>query len=196
MTDPYKVLKVSKNCTDDELKSAYKELAQKYSPNAYAGNPLSDLAEQKMKEIDEAYDTIMQERRAPKESTESSSSTSSDNSSDTQSHQTSGSSNYTDIRNMINRGRVADAEDILNGIPTNDRNAEWNFLKGTIFYSKGWLEEAAKHFDQAVRMEPFNREYKAAYDRIVYQRGGGMYGRPQQGGQQGQMGCSICDMCV
>ena len=52
MKDPYQVLGVSPNATDDEVKNAYRELARKYHPDAYAGNPLSDLATEKMKSYD------------------------------------------------------------------------------------------------------------------------------------------------
>ena len=62
MKDPYEVLGISKNATDEEVKSAYKNLARKYHPDNYANNPLSDLAEEKMKEINEAYDIIQKER--------------------------------------------------------------------------------------------------------------------------------------
>ena len=50
MTDPYQILGVSRNATDEQIKQAYKELARKYHPDNYANNPLSDLAEDKMKE--------------------------------------------------------------------------------------------------------------------------------------------------
>ena len=63
MSDPYKVLGVSPNATDDEIKTAYRELAKKYHPDNYAESPLADLASEKMKEINEAYDTIMNDRR-------------------------------------------------------------------------------------------------------------------------------------
>lgn len=56
MTDPYKVLGVSPNASDDEIKTAYRQLAKKYHPDNYVNNPLSDLAEEKMREINEAYD--------------------------------------------------------------------------------------------------------------------------------------------
>ena len=58
MNDPYKVLGVSRTATDDEIKKAYRELARKYHPDNYQDNPLADLAEEKMKEINEAYDAI------------------------------------------------------------------------------------------------------------------------------------------
>ena len=56
MNDPYVVLGVSRDATEQQIKDAYRELAKKYHPDNFADNPLSDLAEDKMKEINEAYD--------------------------------------------------------------------------------------------------------------------------------------------
>ena len=58
MSDPYSVLGVKPDASDEEIKRAYRELARKYHPDNYQNNPLADLAEEKMKEINEAYDTI------------------------------------------------------------------------------------------------------------------------------------------
>ena len=62
MNDPYEVLGVPRNATVDEVKKRYRELAVKYHPDKYSGNELSDLAQEKMKAINEAYDAIMRER--------------------------------------------------------------------------------------------------------------------------------------
>ena len=62
MNDPYSVLGVSRNASDDEIKKAYRDLARKYHPDNYHDNPLADLAQEKMKEINEAYDAITRER--------------------------------------------------------------------------------------------------------------------------------------
>ena len=62
MKDPYSVLGVSQSASDEEVKKAYRELARKYHPDNYQNNPLADLAEEKMKEINEAYDAITKQR--------------------------------------------------------------------------------------------------------------------------------------
>ena len=64
MNDPYKILNVPSTASDEEIKKAYRELARKYHPDNYHDSPLEDLAQEKMKEINEAYDTIMKMRAA------------------------------------------------------------------------------------------------------------------------------------
>ena len=51
MNDPYQVLGISENASDEEVKRAYRELARKYHPDNYHDNPLADLAQEKMKDI-------------------------------------------------------------------------------------------------------------------------------------------------
>ena len=58
MNDPYQTLGVKPNASDEEIKRAYRDLARKYHPDNYQNNPLADLAEEKMKEVNEAYDAI------------------------------------------------------------------------------------------------------------------------------------------
>ena len=101
MNDPYKVLGVPRDATDEEIKKAYRELARKYHPDNYVNNPLSDLVEEKMKEINEAYDTIQKERAARTTSADGTS-------------YTSGTyGDYSKVRELINQSRFSEAE--LNG---------------------------------------------------------------------------------
>ena len=62
MTDPYKVLNIPSTATDEEVKKAYRELARKYHPDNYHDNPLADLAQEKMKEINAAYEEVQKSR--------------------------------------------------------------------------------------------------------------------------------------
>lgn len=57
--NPYKILGIKEGASYDEIKRAYRELAKKYHPDRYRDNPLSDLAGEKMREINEAYDDLM-----------------------------------------------------------------------------------------------------------------------------------------
>ena len=112
MTDPYKILGISRDATDDEVKKAYRELARKYHPDNYINNPLSDLVEEKMKEINEAYDLIQKERNDNGHSSKGSQNGT----------KTNYSGEYIRIRELIQTGRLGAAETMLNSIPNLDRN--------------------------------------------------------------------------
>lgn len=182
MNDPYKILGVSPGATEEEIKDAYRALARKYQNDNYEGNPLSDIATQKMKELDEAYDAIITMRRS------GNSGDSSGKYNASQSTNTGG--DYYDVRMKISSGRIDDAEMILDGVPEAQRLAEWNFLKGTIQYKRGWFEEAYKHFSAACRMDPANQEYRAAMSQLNRQRSGGYRTTA------GPAGCTACDCCT
>ena len=62
MKDPYEVLGVSPGASEEEIKKAYRDLARKYHPDNYQNNPLADLAQEKMKDINEAYDALTKKR--------------------------------------------------------------------------------------------------------------------------------------
>lgn len=187
MSDPYKVLGVSPNISDEELKRVYRDLARKYHPDSYMNNPLADLAGDKMKEINEAYDTIQQMRK--KQGTGYGSSTQSGG----WQGGYSAPNQFADIRRMVQSGRMADAEELLNGVPEAQRDGEWYFLKGNIFYSRGWLEEALRCFNTAVQMSPGNPEYQAAVQQMMWQR---RTAAPQGYSTQQGGGCSPCNVCA
>ncbi len=188
MTDPYKVLGVSRDASDDEIKKAYRELARKYHPDNYANSPLADLAEEKMKEINTAYSEIQKARSAGNSGQ-----------SGTYSDQTYGGSTYTGenaedfktIREYINAGRYSDADLLLNSLSANARNAEWNFLKGCVLAQKGWYFDAQKYFETACYMSPDNQEYRAALNNLRMRASS--YGRGYTTSKSG--GLSGCDIC-
>lgn len=183
MNDPYQVLGVSPNATDDEIKQAYRNLAKKYHPDNYAGSPLADLASEKMSEINSAYDMIQQRR---KEGSGASGGYARQSAAQNSYQQSYGSGQFADIRRFINAGRIFDAEQLLDGVPNAKRDAEWHFLKGNVLLARGFLEDALTYIKTAVEMEPSNYEYRATLERLNSQR---------QYGYTSGMSYSACDPC-
>lgn len=199
MTDPYQVLGVSPNATDEQIKNAYRELARKYHPDNYVNNPLADLAQEKMKEINEAYDQIQRQRKQQQQSYSGQASANRGYSNAGYSHQSysgQGRSQFADIRQLLNSNRLSEAEELLEGIPQQRRDAEWYYLRGRVFYVHGWLDQAYSYYTRAVQMNPGNAEYQTALNQLMWQRntgrpsgGYGDYRNVQSGGMSG------CDMC-
>ncbi len=191
MSDPYKTLNVSPTASDDEIKAAYRELAKKYHPDNYADSPLSDLASEKMKEINEAYDAIVAERKNGYAANDNQYSYGYG-----YQQPAGGSSSYPDVRQMIMSGRIADAEQILNGVPQSNRDAEWYFLKGKILFKRGWLEDAFSNFQAACRMDPGNQEYRAAINRVNAQRSGMAGGYNMNPNATANTACNCCSNLI
>ncbi len=195
MNDPYSVLGVNRNASDQEIKKAYRELARKYHPDNYVDNPLADLAEEKMKEVNEAYEAIQKERSGGGGYNNQSSSSSGGYQYGYQQQRQSygGGANptYTRVRSMINMGDLNSAERLLQEVP--QKNGEWYFLMGSIAYRRGWLDEAMQNYNLAVQMDPGNPEYRQALN--MMQRGGQTYYRSYGGGTDA-MDCCTTMLCL
>lgn len=180
MTDPYKVLGVDPKASDDEIKKAYRELAKKYHPDNYVNNPLKDLADEKMKEINEAYDKIVNDRKNGYSGSNSGSS--------------SGNSSYSGFsqaRQYIFNGDYISAERILDSAPLQSRNAEWNYLKGCIAMKRQYYTQAHSYLQRACTMDPTNAEYRSVYNQLLNaQSQYGGFNTTRTGGE-----CSTCDIC-
>lgn len=178
MNDPYKILGVDRNATDDEIKDAYRKLARKYHPDNYGDNPLSDLAEEKMQEINEAYDAIVNMRKGRKNNSGA--------------NYAGGNSAFPEIRSLISQGLLEQAQENLDAIPPHERTAEWYFLNGTVLYRRGWFDQAYTSFATASRMDPSNMEYRNAVMNAQRQSS-----RQQNNPYRNYNGgsCNGCDMC-
>lgn len=190
MSDPYKVLGVEPSATDDEIKKAYRALVKQYHPDNFTDNPLADLAAEKMKEINEAYAEV-QKLRAGGQTGSSSYTNGSSYSNGSYTNTAGGSGTYTRVRQLINAGRMQEAEVLLNRTSVGDRGAEWHFLKGVILYRNGWVQDARAEIETACSMDPFNDEYRSFQQRM----NSGASQSPYSSDMQMAQGCDMCDLC-
>lgn len=188
--DPYKILGISSNATNDEVKKAYRELSRKYHPDSYVDNPLSDLAEEKFKEVQDAYDQIMKQREGGYNQ---------------QSNYQSSNSGYQQqepaemqaVYNYLNARRYREALNVLSGI--SNRDARWYYLSAVANGGMGNNVVAYNHAQQAVNMEPGNREYSDLLNQMQwrnqrYQNSGGYGGGYGNNGSSCGTGNLCCDL--
>lgn len=152
MNDPYQVLGVSPSASEDEIKKAYRELAKKYHPDNYVNTEFADIANEKMKSINEAYDTILRERQSGSHGGNQSSSGS------------NADPKFARIRFLIQSGRYTEAEVLLD--QTSDGSAEWYYLKGLCAMYDRRYQDAAGYFSRASAQDPANPEYAEMYRRF------------------------------
>lgn len=189
--NPYKVLGVSENATQEEIRAAYLQLVKKYHPDKYADNPLKELANEKLKQINEAYEMLTRKasnntyERAP--------------GSGGYGYQSAGAGTYSGpdaaqfakARSLINQNNLQAAKQVLDSIA--NHNAEWYYLYGIIFLRQGWYDKAKEYFARAYEQEPGNAEYRNAYTTVS--RSGNPFSGGGAGGGQYSGGCSGCDVC-
>ena len=216
MSDPYKVLGISRDASDEEIKKAYREKSRKYHPDANVNNPNKEKAEEMFKLVQEAYDQIMKERKYGSYGGSQSGPYSSGNTgsgayggyssfedlfreafggyySQTGGY-SSGSYNqeesyYTAAANYINNRHFREALNVLNNIQ--QRTARWYFLSAIANTNVGNNMIALDHAEKAVEMEPDNISYQRLLQTL--QSGGQWYQERQfsYGGDERSMCGSI-----
>lgn len=171
MDNPYSILGVSPESSEADVKKAYRAKAFEIENS----NMPQNEKQRQMSELDSAFDYIFNEKRGTNYS----------------SSQSYSSTQFPDVRQLIADGRLDDAETILDGIPQNMHSAEWYYLKGTIYRSRGWLNEAHDYFQYAVSMDAQNAEYKTAFDSLKKKANGGY--KLDNNDRSGCADC--CDCC-
>ena len=173
--NPYEVLGVSRNASIDEIKRAYKELSRKYHPDSYVGNPLSSLAEEKFKQVQEAYDAIMKEKNGDFNYTDN--------------YNNNGYSNgesgeMAEVYNLLGRRAYSQALSLLDSM--SNRNAKWYYYSAIAQVGLGNNLRGMEYARMAVSMEPNNIEYQNLVNRLSFQ--GNRYGEVRnvyRGGRSG-----------
>ena len=186
LDDPYKVLGVSPNATDDEIKQAYRRLARKYHPDL---NPGDQEAARKMQQINAAYEQIKnpEKFRQPQTGYDPFQGQYQQTRTDTGDQYQQAAAQYIRFR------RYQEALNTLANAA--ERNARWYYLSAIANDGLGNQVTALEHIRRAVSMEPDNQEYLWALNRM--ENGGDAY-RRQAGNFTGfSMGGDICGrMCL
>lgn len=197
--NPYKVLGVKENATQEEIRKAYLSLVKKYHPDKYTDSDLKELANEKLKEVNEAYD-ILTKKRGTSANSSGSSYGGYGGSTGYGGYNTSGSSysgpnasEFSRVRSYIQQNNLGAAQQILDSMSI--RNAEWYYLYGVIYFRQNWHDKAAQCFETAYRMEPNNVEYRNAYNSVFSMGGTFRRGSRQYSNGGGASGCSGCDVC-
>jgi len=208
--DPYEVLGLSRGATDEEIKAAYRELVKKYHPDKYINNPLADLAEEKLREINEAYDMLMKPTTTTTSSYHGSSYGGSSYSGSSSTYGTgqyyenatygagydthyseSGSRDYYEIRSAIDSNQFGRAQQLL--AAKQNRTAEWYFLSGVLNYKIGYFDTAMQQVKRAMSMAPQNAEYQDAYRKMSGT--GAIYKTTSYNRGYSSPSCVDCAMC-
>ncbi|QIB54693.1 J domain-containing protein [Blautia producta] len=198
INNPYEVLGVSQNASNDEIKRVYRDLSRKYHPDSYVDNPLAGLAEEKFKEVQEAYDQIMHERDGGYQSGYGSSAGSSYSSGGYSQQNYASSEDNVQLQaaaNYLNARQYQQALNVLSRIQ--NRSAQWYYLSAVANMGMGNNVNALNLARQASSMEPGNPEYSNLVNRLQwnsqrYQGGGSPYAN--NGGSSCGTGNFCCDL--
>ena len=203
MFDPYSILGVSRDASDEEIKKAYRKLSRKYHPDANINNPNKDQAEEKFKEIQQAYDQIMKEREYSSSGTYGyggntgyggfggfggyGGSQSNSGYQDEEAIRRQAASNY------VQSGHYQEAMNVLSSLK--ERNAQWYYLSAVANMGLGNNVNAMNHIREAVRLEPDNMQYRMMLQRM---EGGGSWYQEQQNpfGGMPTAGNDLCMKCL
>ena len=197
---PYEVLGVREGADIETVKKAYRELVRKYHPDQYVNHPLSDLAEEKLKEINSAYDELSNRENGKSTYNSQNNGGYQQANRQKQNYQNTGyktpGADMSNIRQLIFSNRIQEADNALNAM--SDRSAEWYYLKGLVFSRMGWYNEAVSNFETAVNIEPGNFEYRQALNQMnggnkAYRNNG--YNMRNTGGGNADM-CQMCQCLI
>lgn len=183
--DPYKVLGISHDATDEEIKKAYRELTKKHHPDLNPGDP---NAAQRMNEINAAYDQIKnggssqsygqsgnayQQYGAGYGSYGGWNAWNGWNAWGSEQNRQSERSEYTAAKNYIRNGMYKEAMNALSGVPGTERDGKWYYLHAGANMYAGNKIAAMESARKAVQMEPDNAEYRRLLEQL--QSGGDFY---------------------
>lgn len=190
INDPYSVLGVSRDATEEEIKRAYKALSRKYHPDANINNPNRDQAEERFKEIQAAYQQIMKERTSGYGGSGGYGGFGFGGFGGAGQAQGGGYEDDPRLRaagNYLRNGYYKEARTALDGMEPASRAACWYYYSAVANAGLGNNVAALEHARQAVKLEPGNYDYQRLVQQLEnggmwYERRQAAYGYPDGGG--------------
>ena len=176
--DPYQILEVNPNASQEEIRNAYRKLVKKYHPDRYPEGPQRDLATEKIKKINAAYDMIQNGNTGTSGGARS----------------TGNGADFASVRQMIQANNLTAAAHLLDAMAV--RNAQWYYLYGVINLRRGWYDNARSCFETAVSMDPGNPEYRNAYNSTRQTGQPYSYTTHTTPNTTTHSGCCSCDFCT
>ena len=189
MNNPYKVLGVKEDASQEEIRAAYLDLVKKYHPDKFSEAHAKELANEKLVEINEAYELLTKKQESGR-TADSRNYGGSGYSGGGSAYSGPNASDFARVRMFINQNNLQAAKQVLDSLSI--RNAEWYYLYGIIYLRQGWYDKAREYITHAYQQEPGNPEYSSAYNSL---RGSGATYTRGASGNAGGGSCSGCDVC-
>lgn len=191
--NPYKVLGVSENATQEEIRKAYLALVKKYHPDKYTDEGMKELANEKLKEINQAYEILVKKKDEPQSQRSYGQQSYGYGQQNHWQSQGSYSGDYQQefarVRSYLSQNNLNAAKAVLDNIPLH--NGEWNYLCGVVYFRLGWYNQARQYLAEACRQCPNNVEYRNAYESLLRNSSPYTQGGMDMDGHE----CSSCDLC-
>lgn len=183
MKQYYEILGLDETATDEEIEARYQELKAKYREDSFKEGEDGNEAAKMLHKLNVAHIEIVSARKEKGQNT-------------------SGASALKDVEEAIRSGDLSLAQNKLDDF--DERNAEWHYLQSVVFYKKSWHNESKKQLEIAMQMDPDEKKYRSAYDklndRMNYEKQAGgennRYNPENQPPVEDQMGGSWCNECL
>lgn len=148
MKNPYEMLGLTPDASEEELRARYEQLVAKYKDERFLPGEAGNQAAEKLNDVEDAWREIMRDIEARKYSND-----------------------YDRIAALIKQKNYNAAQDALDAIA--DRGAQWHFYQSQVYYYREWLTECRKHLTMAIDLDPNNEKYRTALSRLDTVMGNG-----------------------
>lgn len=143
MKNPYEVLGLTAEASEQELQERYESLRAEYSEGRFQTGEKGAEAARKLTELENAWKEIKDKKVI-----------------DTEAEVI----DYAYVNSLIKDGKYDEAQSILDAI--HDRGGEWHYYQSIVYYKRDWLTESKVQLEEAIKCDPDNEKYKKALEKM------------------------------